>query len=508
MVHRDNRQTVTGCDCIHNGSKEFFCPRHGIKKPPHFVELCKYRQEYWEAWEAGTGPRQNEESRVKAREPQCVHRGPRIGVISLQTDQKTVVHQCKLHNVPCVYEMPSVENNPVITWDDGTPLPGDILACHQSCQDYGSINSFDPYPAQPPLKTPIWAVTALSTLDKHLVRQPVCLDSWKRLGLSIAAVNTPEEIARLRPLYPQVDYWHPSNRLSDKFSSPTQLITSLTDIGLVKTEWILLINSDIEIHGSQSVLAEKTKDPNIVTIGIRWNYSENDKKKATRERWGIDAFLMSPQVALTIPRLSFAIGKPVWDYWLPLHFQRMGFGIDAIGDRYFFHQSHPLNWSKQEWHTGIQWLKEHYNYPEEGQFDSKVFRDLFPYGPSYVHIETPRSKNPIVPIYVGPGSELKKLLAWGFEASAKCKCEEREQLMNQWGPQGCKNNMETILIWLKQAAQMNGVPYSETATKLLVNLAIFNASRYEKRQSKVLTAFDRLELQKQIEESNQHKLDS
>jgi hypothetical protein len=507
VADRDNRQAINDCECIHDGSKEFFCHRHGINKPAHFVELCKYHKDYWDAWEAGRGPRQNTTSKLMSKQPQCIHRGSKLGVISLQVDHKTPVHHCKLHNAPCVYQMPQTEGKPVITWDDGsTPLPGELGVCYQSCQDYAPINSFDPYPQQPPLGGQIWAVTALSTLPKHLSRQPVCLDSWKRLGLSIAAVNTPDEIKQLKPLYPQVDYWHPSNKVSSQFKTSTQLITSLTDFALLKTEWVMVINSDIEIHGSQAELLECVKDPNVITLGIRWNYSQSDKVRATREQWGIDAFIMSPQAALTLPRLGFAIGKPVWDYWLPLHFWKNGFTIEAIADRYFYHESHPLHWSKPEWLKAVGWLKEHYNYPEEGEFNSKDFRNLFPYGPSYVHHEVHRSKNPIVPVNFGPGSELKSLLSWVFEVpSSTCKCNEREQLMNIWGPVGCRNNMETILIWLKESAINNGIPYSETATKGLVLFAILRASSKEKRQSKNLTALERLELQRQLdaEKANQ-----
>ena len=45
---------MTDCECETPG----FCERHGIHKTPHWHRLCRTREDYFAAWEQGTGPGQ------------------------------------------------------------------------------------------------------------------------------------------------------------------------------------------------------------------------------------------------------------------------------------------------------------------------------------------------------------------------------------------------------------------------------------------------------------------
>lgn len=76
----------------------------------------------------------------------------------------------------------------------------------------------------------------------------------------------------------------------------------------------------------------------------------------------------------------------------------------------------------------------------------------------------------------GPGTELKKLISWFYSPDKKnCKCPARIQKMNRWGPDKCEQRIETILRWLKHSARIAGIPYFETAARMLVAKAINNA---------------------------------
>ena len=44
--------------------------------------------------------------------------------------------------------------------------------------------------------------------------------------------------------------------------------------------------------------------------------------------------------------------------------------------------------------------------------------------------------------------------------------------MNQWGPQGCRDNIEIILSWLQEEANNRGIPFIKIIAKQLVLLAI------------------------------------
>jgi hypothetical protein len=133
----------------------------------------------------------------------------------------------------------------------------------------------------------------------------------------------------------------------------------------------MIINSDIELHGPQNVITEAV-DPESLTIGIRYNY-DRSRETATRERWGMDAFIFGPDFASSLPRLDLGIGKPVWDYWLPIHAERYGFKTRFILEPAMFHKSHPILWNKADSAIGTKIIQDHY-----GPIDVRRFRHKLP----------------------------------------------------------------------------------------------------------------------------------
>ena len=229
-----------------------------------------------------------------------------------------------------------------------------IISLSQARQmhDYYAVNVTQQDPMD------LLAVTSLSPGEGHKLRQPKCLDSWKLFGLDIASVNTAEEIKRMRDVYPQVDYWIAKEQPETAYNKKTQRIVDLTSVASEMDRTVLLVNSDIEIYGEQSTLLDPINAGKL-PIGIRWNYSE-DYHHATREPWGLDAFVFTPDAARALPSLDFAIGKPAWDYWIPYHLQTNGVELEFIVDKLFYHRSHALNWSADEWQIGTDIFLNHY----------------------------------------------------------------------------------------------------------------------------------------------------
>ena len=226
---------------------------------------------------------------------------------------------------------------------------------------------------QQPMTDRLVAVTSLSPLDKHQQTQPPALDSWQLAGLEIVAVNTPDEIDQLGPRYPQVRRWVASRDQGTAYNFPTQRINAMC--GAVTDRPFMVINSDIEIRGPQGRLIEII-DSGRVGVGIRHNYLGH-WRGAIREGWGIDAFVMTPEQARTLPQLPFAIGRPMWDYWLPYHFDHIGQPMDWIGEPFFFHHAHPVHWQRSDIELGRRWLEAHYGTIE----DWEDIRDRWPFAP-------------------------------------------------------------------------------------------------------------------------------
>lgn len=81
---------------------------------------------------------------------------------------------------------------------------------------------------------------------------------------------------------------------------------------------------------------------------------------------------------------------------------------------------------------------------------------------------------------VGPGTELKKLLAtFGIHATEGCSCNAIARQMDLWGPDECEKpeHMELVLAGMRDNAASRGIPFVDLAARLLIRRAIHNARR-------------------------------
>ena len=88
----------------------------------------------------------------------------------------------------------------------------------------------------------------------------------------------------------------------------------------------------------------------------------------------------------------------------------------------------------------------------------------------------------------GPGTELHKLLGkLGWKESIGCQCKSRMRQMNAWGPAKCREEIDTIVGWLREeydrrdniveGKKLFRMPFSAGVAKLLVKKAIRRAER-------------------------------
>lgn len=89
----------------------------------------------------------------------------------------------------------------------------------------------------------------------------------------------------------------------------------------------------------------------------------------------------------------------------------------------------------------------------------------------------------------GPGTELKKMLAKiGIKASSTCSCTTRARIMDEKGVQWCRDNVDTIVSWLREEATKRGLPFVDMAGKLLVKRSISLAEKAEKKKAQEAAA--------------------
>jgi hypothetical protein len=81
----------------------------------------------------------------------------------------------------------------------------------------------------------------------------------------------------------------------------------------------------------------------------------------------------------------------------------------------------------------------------------------------------------------GPGNELRKMLAWFARPSDTCKCETRAETMNDWGVEGCRTNLDTIIEWLLEEAQLRGLPHGKFTRTIAKSLVLTAIRRFERK---------------------------
>lgn len=77
----------------------------------------------------------------------------------------------------------------------------------------------------------------------------------------------------------------------------------------------------------------------------------------------------------------------------------------------------------------------------------------------------------------GPGTELKKLLSrLGIRERADCGCKSHAREMDHRGVDWCRENIDTIVGWLREEAGKQGLPFVDAGARMLVKYAIRRAS--------------------------------
>jgi len=207
---------------------------------------------------------------------------------------------------------------------------------------------------QPPIRN-LLAVTSLSPHAHHQDSQLRALASWKRFGLHVLSVNTRAEAKRLAQRYSQVDEWSHNENEASWCGRRTQYVRNLVQVAADRRTPILLINSDVEISGRQSVLldwiARGRQSPDVLQMATRWNY-QHRHDDATEFQYGFDVLVIRPEQVDRLPvSFPYGIGQPVWDYAAPL---LMAERFDVLHQPLFFHKNHPLNWSAESWELGAE----------------------------------------------------------------------------------------------------------------------------------------------------------
>lgn len=77
---------------------------------------------------------------------------------------------------------------------------------------------------------------------------------------------------------------------------------------------------------------------------------------------------------------------------------------------------------------------------------------------------------------IGVGTELKRLLQLLWIQPC-AKCDGRAIIMDEEGPQWCRDNADLIVSWMQEEAEQRGLPFSSLGARLLLTQAIRSADK-------------------------------
>jgi len=280
----------------------------------------------------------------------CVHRSEK------RKRRCCAIWDCKLHHCECII---GEHRNPVSARD-----------CSE-CPDKRTAGQPEPVPEYT-VSGQLAAITSLSPHPSRQARQQVCLQSWKDVGIRVVVINSRDEFKRLNWLGESVERIE-SDDTAGGYDRPVLRVNAIVNAGIETGGMFALLNSDIEIAGDVSPINRAMNSPDRLTIGVRQNHAVGAiKSTSIAETAGLDVFCMSPKLAETIPEMPLGIGKPGWDYWLPLHFRSIGVRFNWITQPLFFHEAHPRGWSVSDWDRGHDMIFEKYNQSIAGAFRQRL----------------------------------------------------------------------------------------------------------------------------------------
>lgn len=198
--------------------------------------------------------------------------------------------------------------------------------------------------------------TSFSPDPARLDRQIHCVRSWCAIGAEVTAIQAAIEISDLAQAIPTTSInWIPA------------MVPAMVPLSLVwsyaETEpgFVLFLNSDIELRPFAGQIAD-SKIEQTIKDGCLCLVRENHDRgglNAALEHHGFDGFYVRPR-SLPNPFAGapYCLGKPGWDYALPLAYLNAGKRLFGESRPIGRHLRHPEHWSRETWLEQMRYLFE------------------------------------------------------------------------------------------------------------------------------------------------------
>ena len=197
---------------------------------------------------------------------------------------------------------------------------------------------------------PTLLVTSIA--PHNIENQQRAIESWLRLGFSVASLNTPSEIDQLKPLFRNVEFVAvPRDARADCGKPLVYLNDVVAFLGSRGSPVCGLINSDIHLRATPDTVGYLLQEAkNSMVLASRTDVKTLADTTGEIYKFGFDVFLFDRAILETLPPTEFCLGQPWWDYWLASRFINSPqgapcrFSLKLVAFPFAVHVKHEKYW--------------------------------------------------------------------------------------------------------------------------------------------------------------------
>jgi len=177
--------------------------------------------------------------------------------------------------------------------------------------------------------------------------QDRCVESWLMAGFRILSANFADEIPLLAQRYPQVHFLS-IERPKSGWKAPA-IDDLLRALAAQEEDIVGIINADILLGSSDWLNPIESAVHGAIVAGRRVDIDSLDLQIHEAYPFGFDFFFFEREAIPELTNRPFSIGKPWWDYYLPLVFRLRGLEIRLLVSPDAFHLKHPTAYDWPTW---------------------------------------------------------------------------------------------------------------------------------------------------------------
>lgn len=194
---------------------------------------------------------------------------------------------------------------------------------------------------------PILVATSIG--PNRIEIQKSAINTWLKAGLKVVSLNTKEEVGKLKPYFPDIQFHEVNRNGKENYGKPYIYIYDFMRY-LKSTDYkvVGIINSDIHFKDlNQDILNliyEEALDS--LVYGHRMDVN-NVKDSYGTFSYGVDYFFFDKNLIQIYEDDGLCMGRPAWDWWMVCVPASKNKKTKRILNPIGYHVSHPQQWNQK-----------------------------------------------------------------------------------------------------------------------------------------------------------------